>query len=77
MVLASGGVRETTPPVSERARSNGLFTLDAVKAAILRQQPVWWQGTSFHCAACGLDFASPATAASHTVSQRHPVLRMD
>ncbi|MFM7198333.1 MAG: hypothetical protein ACKO2D_10685, partial [Chloroflexota bacterium] len=77
MVLVGGVAREVTPSVSDRARSRGLVTLDDVKAAVLRQQPVWWQGKSFHCAACGLDFVSPAAAASHTVSQRHPVLRMD
>jgi hypothetical protein len=77
MVPTGGATRGVATSVSDRARSRGLITLDDVKAALLRQQPVWWQGKSFHCAACELDFVSPATAAAHTVSQRHPVLRMD
>lgn len=77
MVVVSGGVRDVAPPLSDRARAYGLASMDDVKAAVLRQQPVWWQGKSFHCAACGLDFVSPFPAATHTVNERHPVLRMD
>ena len=41
MVLIGGVIREVAPSVSDRARSRGLVTLDEVKAAVLRQQPVW------------------------------------
>ena len=70
MVVVSGGVRDVAPPLSDRARANGLASMDDVKAAVLRQQPVWWQGKSFHCAACGLDFVSPFPAATHR-SEEH------
>jgi hypothetical protein len=77
MGLVGKVVHDLSPQVSDRAQMRGLVTIDDIKAAVLRQQPVWWQGKAFHCAVCGLDFVSPVVAAAHTVNQRHPVLRMD
>jgi len=48
-----------------------------VKLAVLRQQPVWWNGSQYHCPVCEADFASPGSAAAHTIADQHPVLRMD
>jgi hypothetical protein len=77
MVVVSGGVREVAPPAINRASANGVSSIDDVKATVLRQQPVWWRGKSFHCAARGLDFVSSIAAAAPTVNERHPGLRMD
>lgn len=71
------GVHVIARPLSERARAQGLETLDDLKVAVLRQQPTWWQGRSFHCPSCGIDFDAPGSAAEHTVRHQHPVLRMD
>jgi hypothetical protein len=51
--------------------------LDELKAAVLRQRSTWWQGRTFHCPLCDLEFVEPAGAAEHVVTQQHPVLRMD
>jgi hypothetical protein len=44
---------------------------------VLRQRSRWWQGRTYHCALCDLDFLDATRAAEHVVAQQHPVLRMD
>ncbi len=68
---------DTTPRLSARARALGLMSVTDVKLAVLRQQPVWWNGSQYHCPVCEADFASPGSAAAHTIADQHPVLRMD
>ena len=68
---------DMTPRLSVRARALGLMSVMDVKLAVLRQQPVWWNGSQFHCPVCEADFASPGSAAAHTIADQHPVLRMD
>jgi hypothetical protein len=63
--------------ISARAHARGFHTLDALKLEVLRQRQTWWQGHSFHCPLCDLDFMSSQRAAEHVVLEQHPVLRMD
>ena len=65
------------PLISWRARARGLHSVDQLKATVLRQRSTWWQGRTFHCALCDLDFLDATGAAEHVVVQQHPVLRMD
>ncbi|MGH2350380.1 MAG: hypothetical protein ACRDJN_02045 [Chloroflexota bacterium] len=63
--------------MSSRARARGLYTLDDLKLAVLRQRRTWWLGRAYHCPLCDLDFVDPQRAAEHVVLEQHPVLRMD
>ncbi len=68
---------DTVPRVSQRARALGLMSVTDVKLAVLRQQPVWWHGSQYHCPVCETDFTNPGSAAAHTIADQHHVLRMD
>jgi hypothetical protein len=70
-----GGLNGTR--ISERSLARGLGSLDALKLAVLQQRRTWWQGRSYHCGLCDLDFLDPQIAAEHVVTAQHPVLRMD
>ena len=81
-LIETGGASSAThfgtePIISWRARARGLHSVDELKVAVLRQRSTWWQGRTFHCALCDLDFLEAAGAAEHVVAQQHPVLRMD
>lgn len=76
-VEVAGHERASEEFISARARARGLYSLDDLKLAVLRQRPSWWSGTSFHCPLCDLDFVSAQRAAEHVVLEQHPVLRMD
>ena len=65
------------PAVSERAQARGLYTVESLKRAVLRQRATWWQGSEFHCPLCDVDFGTAQRAAEHVVREQHPVLRMD
>lgn len=68
---------DIVPRLSQRAGALGLTTVNDAKMAVLRQQPVWWYGSRYHCPVCEADFANPGSAAAHTIADQHPVLRMD
>ncbi len=65
------------PVLSVRAHLLGLHSVDDLKLEVLRQRAGWWQGRTFHCGLCDLDFLDAAGAAEHVVGVQHPVLRMD
>ena len=65
------------PIISWRAHVRGYHSLEELKAGVLKQRSVWWQGKSFHCALCDLDIVDATRAAEHVVMLQHPVLRMD
>ncbi len=65
------------PIISWRAHARGLHSLDGLKAAVLGQRRTWWQGRTFHCPLCDMDFVDATPAAEHVVQLQHPVLRMD
>lgn len=56
---------DTTPRLSVRARALGLMSVTDVKLAVLRQQPVWWNGSQYHCPVCEADFASQECGSTH------------
>jgi len=70
-------VEEPRVTVSARAQALGLFSLDDLKLEVLRQRPIWWAGSAFHCPLCNVDFLTAQRAAEHVVLEQHPVLRMD
>ena len=70
-------LRAVSVPVSERARARGLHTVEALKRQVLQQRATWWQGQTYHCPLCDVDFGAAQLAAEHVVREQHPVLRMD
>jgi hypothetical protein len=70
-------LRAVAAPVSERARARGLHTVEALKRQVLLQRATWWQGRTYHCPLCDVDFGEAQLAAEHVVREQHPVLRMD
>jgi hypothetical protein len=77
MMLRPVEAAESEPIISWRAHARGLHSLEELKAAVLRQRSTWWQGRTFHCPLCDVDFTAATPAAEHVVQQQHPVLRMD
>jgi hypothetical protein len=65
------------PQISARARARGLETVEDLKLAVLKQRATWWQGHSYHCPLCDVDFSDARRAAEHVVLEQHPVLCMD
>lgn len=63
--------------ISARAQAQGLHSVEDLKLAVLKQRRTWWQGSSYHCPLCDLDFIDSRLAAEHVVLAQHPVLRMD
>ena len=51
--------------------------IDDRKRQVLRQRATWWQGQTYHCPLCDVDFGAAQLAAEHVVREQHPVLRMD
>jgi hypothetical protein len=63
--------------VSAKAQARGLYTVEALKRAVLMQRATWWLGSEYHCPICDVDFGAAQRAAEHVVREQHPVLRMD
>lgn len=76
-VTAAAVCRSEEIRISRRAQKRGFHSLDALKLAVLQQRSIWWQGKSYHCGLCNLDFVEAQSAAEHVVGEQHPVLRMD
>ena len=70
-------LRAVSVPVSERARARGLHTVEALKRQVLQQRATWWQGQTYHCPLCDVDFLCGATRRRARGEEQHPVLRMD
>ena len=47
--------------------------MEALKRQVLQQRATWWQGQTYHCPLCDVDFGAAQLAAEHVVREQHPV----